>query len=620
MTPDLLPGALHSNRRRRVGELIRNGRLLLEAATQHAIDDPTLLLLQASRRLPMGPRLLAGRALERIAPVSPGLSALGSLMIGRTDRAEEVLVPALTRRPSRLAGEVAIQLGRPDLLGASSPAPTRARAAFAQGDVDGAIGILENAGRGESRYARRLRSERDLLTHRYRVSVPGEAPAARTVPPPRPDEPLRVLHLLTNSLPHTQSGYSLRTHRILLAMRDAGIESVALTRTGYPVMVGLPLAADEDLVDGIRYVRTLPPRLPQTQEERVQAEIARALELVAEFRPHVLHTTTNYLNAHVARTVSEVTGIPWIFEVRGLMEETWVASQRTERARETAAASQKHALIVAAETELAREADGLVTLSATMADALCARGIDRDRIVLVPNAVDQGLLQDGMSPAQAREEIGLVDIPGFGADAMLVGAVSALVDYEGFDVLMRAVALVVRDPATPAEVRDRIRMVLAGDGVSRPGLLELADELGIADRVLLPGRVPRDHARRWVEALDVVVVPRLDVAVARAVTPQKPVEAMALGRPLIVSDLPALRETVRDGTGSLAGELVGAGDPVQLAQTLVRLLADPGRRAALGRQGRESASRRSWPTLVGRYDAVYRAVATVDMEETTSGE
>src|SRR5699024_11800805 len=130
----------------------------------------------------------------------------------------------------------------------------------------------------------------------------------------------------TKRLPPTRAGYSLRSHRILTALREAGIDSVALTRTGYPVMLGKPLAAEEDVVDGIRYVRTLPRRLPSTQEGRLQAEVERALELVAEFRPHVIHATTNYSNAVVAQAVSASTGVPWILEVRGLMEKIWVAS------------------------------------------------------------------------------------------------------------------------------------------------------------------------------------------------------------------------------------------------------------------------------------------------------
>ncbi len=428
-----------------------------------------------------------------------------------------------------------------------------------------------------------------------------------------------MLHLLTNSLPHTQSGYSLRSHRILTALRDQGIESVALTRTGYPVMVGLPAARDEDVVDGIRYVRTLPSRLPQTQQERLHVEVERALELVEEFRPQVIHATTNYLNALVAQAVSDATGVPWVFEVRGLMEKTWVASHTTDEGREAATASEKHRLIAAKEGEQARDADAVVTLSTTMADELVSRGVDRDTITLVPNGVDESLFEDHVSTSRAREIVGLGEMPGFGAGAYLVGAVSALVDYEGFDVLLRAVAHLLQDRSTPEELRSRLRVVLAGDGVSRPALADLAHELGISDRVLLPGKVPRDEARRWVEALDVVVVPRKDVAVARSVTPQKPIEALALRRPLIVSDLPALREVIPEpGEGAVA-QCVPAEDPEAFAQAIVV----SNERAEDADPCEVSASSvvhgRSWPGQVGRYAVVYSRVTSGEKEGDTHG-
>ncbi|EWS81411.1 glycosyl transferase [Brachybacterium phenoliresistens] len=593
--------------------VLRNARLLAQAAAQHCVDDPALLAIQAGRRLPFGPRMLLGRAIARTGPVLPGLGALGSVMAGRTAAAERTLELAPARPGERLRGEVAILLDRLDLLRTDAPAPTRARAAWSRGDLDGALAILREAGLEDSRYALRLRSERELLAPGMRVPPPdgSRRPEARTVPGPAGDE-LRVLHLLTNSLPHTQSGYSLRSHRILTALRDEGIASLALTRTGYPVMVGVPLARDEDVVDGIRYARTLPGSLPQTQTQRVQAEIARALELVEEFRPHVLHTTTNYLNALVARTVSEMTGLPWVFEVRGLMEQTWVASHRGDEARAEAAASQRYRMIAAAEAELARAADAVVTLSGTMAEQLVERGVDPAAITLVPNAVDASLLSGGIGPARARALVGLDQLPGFGADAVLVGAVSALVDYEGFDVLLRAVAVLVADHRLPEELRERVHVVLAGEGVSRPGLIELAAHLGIADRVHLPGRVPRDEARRWVEALDVVVVPRRDVAVARAVTPQKPVEALALGRDLIVSDLPALREVVTGPDGRLAARLVPPEDPQALAEALSAALAgarDHAPDAATRRvAGVEIAAGRSWSGAVRRYREVYETV------------
>lgn len=587
---------------------LRNGRLLATAALQHLADDPALLVIQVSRRLPFGPRMAAGRVLEQVGALAPAVGALGSVMAGRDAHAEHAVERAQAesgRMMSRLAGEVAILLDRIDLIPASAPAATRARAAWSRGGMGKALTILDSAGQGDTRYARRLRSELQLLQPGFRLPAPSTASVSASTE--RHDgEPLRVLHLLTNSLPHTQSGYSLRSHRILTALRDDGIESVALTRTGYPVMVGIPTAHDEDIVDGIRYVRTLPSRLPQTQQERLEAEVTRAMELVQNFQPHVLHATTNYQNALVAQAVSDATGLPWVFEVRGLMEKTWVASRRSPAGQAEAETSQKHAMIVAQEAALASAAGSVVTLSRTMADELVSRGVDGDTITLVPNGVDDELFEDHVDTKQARELTGLADHAGFGPDSFLVGAVSALVDYEGFDTLLRAAAHLITTDTVPTELRDRLHVVLAGDGAARPALIELAEDLGISDRVLLPGRVPRQEARRWVEALDVVIVPRRDLDVTRSVTPQKPVEAMALGRPLIVSDLPALREVVSDDTGAEPVALLAMPEDVlDLASAI--------RRAAEARVGDPPhaptatalAKQRTWPQLMRRYDGIY---------------
>lgn len=534
-------------------------------------------------------------------------------MSGRPESAEEILETIWAeprRRRSRLIGEIAVQLDRGDALSSADHPLTRARAVWGTGELGEALFLLDECGYGRSRQALRLRSERTLLEPGYRVTAPSvrrHAPAERSEEGAGAD--LRVLHLLTNSLPHTQSGYTLRTHRILTALREEGLSSVALTRTGYPVMVGIPFAKDEDHVDGIRYVRTLPDRLPQTQEERLQAEVEQALRLVEEFRPHVLHVTTNYQNVLVAQAVADTTGLPWLFEVRGLMEQTWVASRRTVEARTLAALSEKHDLIAAKEAEQAREADAVVTLSATMAQELASRGVDPAKISLMPNAVDESLFENHLTTAQAREKTGMLRLPEFSAESLLVGAVSALVDYEGYDTLLHAVAILRNDLAVPRDLRERVRVVIAGDGVSRPGLVALADELGIADLVLLPGLVQRDDARHWVQALDLVVVPRRDVAVTRAVTPQKPIEALALGRPVIASDLPALREVLTGSEGTVYADFFSPGDPIALADAIRRRAMaddDGGERS----QGASALAReRTWAQQVRRYRALYERLA-----------
>ncbi|UVY85067.1 glycosyltransferase family 4 protein [Brachybacterium sp. NBEC-018] len=516
---------------------------------------------------------------------------------------------------SRIAGEVAVLLDQEEYLSSSTPASTRARALWARGDLSQAVRILEDHGRAQTSQARRLRSELALLEEgrRLRVST-SEGGAIRKGDPP--GDRLRVLHLITNSLPHTQSGYALRTHNILTTLASTGVESLALTRTGYPVMVGKALCEDEDLVDGIRYRRTLPRSLGDTPEERLDQEVSEALRLVDEFRPHVLHATTDYRNALVAQAVSRATGIPWVFEVRGLMEQTWIASHRSETSRRIAADSERTRRIIAAESSLAREADEVVTLSRTMADVLVSRGVDPERITLVPNGVDPVLFEERLTPAEARAKIGAP----LDADDLVVGAVGAIVDYEGLDVLLRAVAALISDAGAPPGVKARLRVLLVGDGVAAPALSELARELGIEDRLVMPGAVAPKSARAWVQALDVVVVPRRDREVSRTVTPQKPAEAMALGRPVVVSDLPALRETVTAEDGRLLGVLVPPDDADALASTLGSLLEDSEARNRAAEVARASVIDRSWTTLMRRYELLYRAAVAHATEGPGHGE
>jgi glycosyltransferase involved in cell wall biosynthesis len=87
----------------------------------------------------------------------------------------------------------------------------------------------------------------------------------------------------------------------------------------------------------------------------------------------------------------------------------------------------------------------------------------------------------------------------------------------------------------------------------------------------------------------------------------KPVEAMALGKPVVLSDLPALSELVgSDG----AGLLVPPGDPAELAKALAGLREDPTRRTEMGEAGRaEVAAKRTWGRVAETYQALYRSLA-----------
>ena len=377
---------------------------------------------------------------------------------------------------------------------------------------------------------------------------------------PDPGDPLRVLHLLTSSLPHTQSGYTVRSHALLQAQSDTGIDVRAVTRIGYPVIIGRPSAQVTDVIDAVTYRRLLPARTQAAPIARLTQMSHLLAREVEAFRPHVLHTTTNYVNALVTQAVARSYGLPWVYEMRGVLECTWVAS-RPVRQQAEALGSERFALLRAKEAEMARWADAVVVLSRVQAQDLAARGVEPSRITVIPNAVEQDVLNaTRYSPEDARQRLGLP------RDGLWVGSVSSLVGYEGFDVLLRAVAL--------CRARgDDVRCAVVGDGVSRPRLVALAGELGLETSVcVLPGRVDRATALDWYQALDVFCVPRLDTPVCQLVTPLKPMTAMALGRPVVASDLPALSEL----TASATNRSFPAGDAEALSRVLTGMASgDP---------------------------------------------
>ena len=118
----------------------------------------------------------------------------------------------------------------------------------------------------------------------------------------------------------------------MVAQQQEGWDVLAVTRLGYPVQVGKLSAHSSDVVDGIRYRRLLPARLAATLDARLQQQAEELLSVALEFRPSVLHTTTHFVNGMVVRAVAEALDIPWVYEVRGQLADTW-ASTRGPAAR-----------------------------------------------------------------------------------------------------------------------------------------------------------------------------------------------------------------------------------------------------------------------------------------------
>jgi PEP-CTERM/exosortase A-associated glycosyltransferase len=395
---------------------------------------------------------------------------------------------------------------------------------------------------------------------------------------------MRVLHVLDHSIP-LQSGYTFRTRSILREQRALGWETFHVT--GAKQNAGAQL---EDEVDGLHFYRT-PARpgalaaLPVfNQMQVIDGLTARLSEIIPIIKPDVLHAHSPALNAIAALRAGKKFGIPVVYEVRAFWEDAAVdhgtASPNGLRYR----------LTRALETHALKRADAVTTICEGLRRDIVARGIAADKVTVIPNAVDiDKFAVGGVADQALKTDLGL-------QGTRLIGFIGSFYAYEGLDILLRAV------PALTAG-RPDLRILLVGGGPEDARLRQLAQTLGIVDKVVFTGRVPHDQVPRYYDLLDVLVYPRMSMRLTDLVTPLKPLEAMAQGRVLAASDVGGHLELIVDGK---TGVLFKADDPQALADKVGQLLDSDSAWPALRAAGRHYVeSERNWTASVRRYQAVY---------------
>ena len=131
-----------------------------------------------------------------------------------------------------------------------------------------------------------------------------------------------------------------------------------------------------------------------------------------------------------------------------------------------------------------------------------------------------------------------------------------------------------------------------------------AGTMGVADRIRFLGRVSEENLPRVYAACDVFVLPSVSRLEAFGIVA---LEAMATGKPVVVADIPGVREVIEDGREGLLADPVNAQD---LAEKIQRVLSDPEARRTMGRRGREKVlDSFSIERVTDQIEALYRSVA-----------
>lgn len=233
--------------------------------------------------------------------------------------------------------------------------------------------------------------------------------------------------------------------------------------------------------------------------------------------------------------------------------------------------------------------DKVITVSeAVRAEAIATLGLPEDHVIHVVNGSDLARFATPPPLVESRLLAGLEDGEiGIGMVSRFVAAGSHM---KGHAELLHAFGALVPD-------HPRARLLLIGDGPSRPEIADLAKQLGLQAAVRFLGH--RDDIPALLPALSVSVLPSRGEGLPRGL-----VESMACGVPCVGTDVGGIPELLRDGAGLVSP----VGDVPALEAALRRVLEDRALAARLSEAGRARAQQYDAPAMCRATEAVYDEV------------
>ncbi len=441
---------------------------------------------------------------------------------------------------------------------------------------------------------------------------------------------MKILHVLANGPPDV-NGYAVRTHGLMKAYSELlNIEVVGLTSPWYPDRDSMAAPIE---MDGITYHRCLhPARMKSVKgpamkwsasrgkdriagsegfaskplwrralsllfkplrpgwawlEEKIIFKhfTSRIIEVAKEENAEIIHAHVPYRVGIPALRAARKLNLPFIYEMRGMWEESAVASGRWK------SGGLAYRRFRRMETKVLRAADSVICISETLRQEAISRGVMEDKISVVPNAVDAQVdIEESELFIEMKEKLD---------DKPVIGYIGSLRELEGVDLTAKAVSIL-------KEQGEGVKFFVLSSESGQEELRDYCQSLGIAEQSYIVGPVPHEQVAQFYDLIDVFVVSRPDNRVTRLVTPLKPFEAMRSGRAVVMADLPALTEIVEDGK---TGCLYPAGDALALAETINDLIKDEPKRGKLGQNAQSWViANRTWGSVVAEIILVYEGL------------
>ena len=401
----------------------------------------------------------------------------------------------------------------------------------------------------------------------------------------------RVLYHVHTSIDYTTAGYSTRTHYICKSLLEQGVDLHVRTRWGYPCdrkEVNLePNQIENTIIDGVEYLHD--PEVEAFGTYAMEDYAVRAayslLASAQKIRPSVIHAASNHSVGFPAAMVARALNVPFVYEMRGL----WALSRAAKDSEYRM--GDRFQLEMALERHVAMAADHVIAITDGLRAQLIEWGIPKEKISLAPNCVDSKTFT--IKPRNKQlERAHMLN------GKTVIGYVGSLAQYEGLDYLLEAVSYL------PLPIKNKISVLIVGDGQMRSTLEEKASELGLSQIVKFTGKVPLEQVNDYYSLIDIAPFPRISAEVCEMISPLKPLEAMAMGSVVLASNVRAIAEHVISDKN---GVLFKKEDSRDLSHKLRALIEDRDLAKRLSQSGRTWVENyRSWDRMASVIGSVYR--------------
>jgi glycogen synthase len=397
---------------------------------------------------------------------------------------------------------------------------------------------------------------------------------------------MRILHVLDHSLPYF-SGYSFRSSYIINTQRQIGLIPFVVTSPKHENFSASPETLNEVEYHRVRWpgfhFLPAPRQFPLLRHSACISALATEItRLARELKIDVIHAHSPSLNGLAAGRAARKLKLPWLYELRYYEEDAAVDRGKIRYH------SPRYRLAQMMEQKALEAADVVVTIASSLRADLIRRGIPAEKIFESPNGVDTSIF----SPRPPDQEI---IAKHHLAGKTVIGFIGSFYAYEGLDRLVDAVLLLLRE-------RQDLKLLLAGEGEMEAKLrAQIPDSL--REHFVFAGKVPHADVRRYYSVMDMLAYPRISSRLTELTTPLKPLEAMAMERAVIGSDIGGIGELIQNNK---TGALIMPEDLPALAACIARLADQPEERLAIGKRARELVVQtRDWRRIVERYPVIY---------------